>query len=234
MKDYKQAGSYFQESHRIYPHWRTQHWLGKTLTQAGHLEEAESLLLAARDRTSDALLDLAWLYERKNDLPAALKAYDEFLNLRPNHPVALERRLRIRARMLKPESLIKEIGTLADLGEDVPVALFPDYVERLFETGQTLEARRHITEKMNALEAKTGTQVAWVCYRAKAYDLACALFLAHLRTNLSYHKYLNALEAAATKCDRLPQVMEAYRSSASELPSLHGRLRSLARRQKPE
>jgi tetratricopeptide (TPR) repeat protein len=234
MRDYKQAVSHFQESQHIYPHWRTQYWLGKTLTQAGRLEEAEPLLLEAREKTSDALLDLAWLYERRNDLPAALKAYDDFLVLRPGHRLALERRLRIRARMLQPESLIEEVGTLADLGEEVPAALFPEYVQRLFDTGQTLEARGTVTEGMRTLDAKNGGRVAWICYRAKAYDLACTLFLAHLRTNLSYLKYLNALESAAAKCDRLPQVIEAYRAFAGEVPSLHGRLRKLARRLKPE
>ena len=46
----------------------------------------------------------------------------------------------------------------------------------------------------------------------------------------TYHKYLNALESAAGKCERMPQVMEAYRTYASEVPRLHGRLKSLARR----
>src|SRR5207249_7887387 len=41
LKDYKEAESHFRESHRVYPHWRNQYWLGKTLTQSGHLAEAE-------------------------------------------------------------------------------------------------------------------------------------------------------------------------------------------------
>jgi tetratricopeptide (TPR) repeat protein len=233
LKDYKAAESHFRESHSIYPHWRTQYWLGKTLTQSGRLEEAESLLLEARERTTNVLLELAWLYERRNDLQAALKAYDEFLAVHPGHSFALEQRLRIKARMLEPETLIEEVGTLADLGEDVPAALFPEYVQKLFETGRTLEARQQITAKMGTLDAKTGSRVAWICYRAKAYDLACTLFLAHLRANLSYYKYLNALESAAERCGRIPQVLEAYRAYAAETPSLHGRSKSLARRSKP-
>ena len=106
LKDYKRAESHFRESHHIYPHWRTQYWLGKTLTQSGRLEEAESLLLETRERTTNALLELAWLYERRNDLQSALKAYDEFLAVHPSHSFALEQRLRMKARMLEPESLI--------------------------------------------------------------------------------------------------------------------------------
>ncbi len=127
-------------------------------------------------------------------------------------------------------SLIEEVGALAELGEDLPAAVFLEYVQKLFETGQTLEAREQITAKMGGLDAKTGSQVAWICYRAKAYDLACTLFLAHVRANLSYFKYLNALESAAARCGRIPQVLEAYRSYSAEAPHLYGRSKSLTRR----
>jgi hypothetical protein len=103
-------------------------------------------------------------------------------------------------------------------------------VQRLFETGQTVKARGEVARRLGELDAKTGSSVAWVCYRAKAYDLACTLFLAHLRPNLSYFKYLNALEAAAARCGRIEDVAEAYRSYAPEMPRLHGRLRSLVRK----
>jgi len=230
LKNYKDAEARFRESHRIYPHWRTQYWVGKTLTQSGQFEEAESLLLAARERTANAILELAWLYERKGDLHAALKAYDEFLAVQPDHSFAIEQRLKIKARMLEPESLIEEIDTLAELGEEIPAALFPEYIQKLFESGQTLQARERVVAKIRGMDAKTGSQLAWVCYRAKAFDLACTLFLAHLQANLSYYKYLNALESAAAKCDRIPHVLEAYQSYAAEAPSLHGRSKSLARR----
>jgi len=230
LRDYKEAESHFRESHRIYPNWRTQYWLGKTLTQSGRFGEAESLLLSVRERTTNAVLELGWLYERRNDLQAALKAYDEFLAVHPDHSFAIEQRLRIKARILEPESLIEEVGALAELGEDLPAAVFLEYVQKLFETGQTVEAREQITAKMGGLDAKTGSQVAWICYRAKAYDLACTLFLAHVRANLSYFKYLNALESAAARCGRIPQVLEAYRSYSAEAPHLYGRSKSLARR----
>jgi len=230
LKNYKEAESHFRESHRIYPHWRTQYWLGKTLTQSGRLEEAESLLMTAREQTANALLELAWLYERKKDYQAALKAYEEFLAVYPEHSFAIEQRVRIKGSMLDPESLIEELDTLTGLGEDIPAPLFPEYLQKLFETGQTLAARDQITAKLNALDARTVSRVAWVCYRAGAYDLACTLFLKNVPANLSSYKYLNALESAAAKCSRVPQIIEAYSSYAAEIPSLHGRVRSLTRR----
>ena len=229
LKDYREAESHFRESYGIYPHWRTRYWLGKTLTQSGRLDEAESLLLEARERMPNALLDLAWLYERRNDLDAALKAYDDFLAGHPDHAFALEQRLRIKARMLHPESLIEEVGALEELGEEVPQSLFPEYVQQLFDTGKTVAARERVLEKAPTLNAKTGSPVAWICYRAKAYDLACTLFLAHLGANLSYFKYLNALESAAARCGRIPQVLEAYRSHEPVAKNLIGRSKALAR-----
>jgi len=230
LKDYKRAESCFRESQRIYRNWRSQYWLGKALTQLGQFEEAESLLLAARERTANVLIALGWLYERRNDLHAALKAYEEFLALHPDDSFAIERRLGVKARMLEPESLIEEVGALTELGEEIPAAVFPEFVRKLFETGQTVEARERVIAKLQGLDAKTGSQVAWICYGAKAYDLACALFLAHLPVNLSYYKYLNALESAALRCGRVPQVVEAYRAYSTEAPSLYGRLKALAKR----
>jgi tetratricopeptide (TPR) repeat protein len=230
LKHYEEAESHFRESYRLYPHWRTHYWLGKTLTQSGRFAEAESLLLSVHERTASALLELAWLYERRNDLQAAVRQYDAFLSIHPGHSFAIEQRLRVRARMLEPESLIEEVAALVELGEDVPPALFPEYIQRLFETGQTPLARDEVHAKMQQLDAKTGSQVAWVCYRARAYDLACTLFLAHLHANLSYYKYLNALESAAGKCSRIPEVLNAYRSCAAQAPHLYGRSKSLAQR----
>jgi tetratricopeptide (TPR) repeat protein len=229
-KDYAEAEAHFRESHRIYPDWRTEHWIGKTLTQLGRFDEAEALLLSVKNRTTGALIDLAWLYERKNDLEAALQAVEGFLAANPGHPFATQQRMRIRAKIAGPDSLIEEIGTLEDLGEEVPPSLLPEYVRKLFETGQSPRAREAIASRIESLDPHTGSQIAWICYRAQAYDLACTLFLTYLRTNLSYVKYLIALESAARKCGRIPQVLEAYRTCLPDAPNLHGRCRTLARR----
>jgi tetratricopeptide (TPR) repeat protein len=229
-KDYKEAEACFRESNRLYTNWHAQWWLGKALTQSGQFEEAESLLRSVRERTENVLLDLAWLYERRKDFEAALKAYEEFLAHHPDHAFAVEQRLRLRANAADPATLIKEVDTLAELGEEISMAIFPAYVQRLFETGNTIEARQRIMRTMSGFDAKTGSKMAWVCYHARAYDLACTLFLAHLRANAWYYKYLNALETAAANCGRLPEVVKAYRLLAPEVRALYGRLRTLERR----
>jgi len=228
LKRYPEAESCFRESQRIFPHWRTLNWLGKTLTQTGQYDDAEALLLSAREHASTALLDLAWLYERKNDLEAALQKIEEYLVDHPGDHFATEQRLRLKAKMIEPEALIDEVEALAEHGEKVSDALFLEYVERLFATGQTPRARDEINRRMESLGEKPGVRLAWICYRARAYDLSCALFLNYLEgANVSNFKYLAALESAARRCGRLPQVLDAYRSLAGRAPQLHGRIKNL-------
>ena len=109
----------------------------------------------------------------------------------------MDERVHIRAKMMQTEDLINEVGALAELGEEIPAALFPEYVQKAFETGETLRAREEISARMQRMDGKTGVRVAWICYKARAYDLACTLFLAYLHDNKSNYKYLRALESAA-------------------------------------
>jgi predicted Zn-dependent protease len=228
MKNYTEAESRFRESQRVFPHWQALHWLGKTLTQTGRYDEAEALLLSVREHTGSALLDLAWLYERKNDLESALQKIEEYLVGHPGDPYASAQHLRLKAKMLEPEALIEEVDALAEHGEKVSDDLFLEYVERLFATGQTPRARDEVNRRMVALDEKPGVRLAWICYRARAYDLSCALFLNYLRgPNLTNYKYLAALESAARQCKRLPQVLDLYRSLAGQAPHLHGRIKHL-------
>lgn len=230
QKRYSEALAHFRESQRIYPHWQTQHWVGKTLTQMGEFDEAESLLLAARQHSVQALLDLGWLYERRTDWQAAVETYEAFLVSHPGHRFAAERLSRLKAKLLEPEALIEEVQTLAQFGEPMPEVLFEEYVEKLFATGQGSAAREAVLGRMASLDSRQGTRLAWICHHAQAYDLACYLFLAHLETNLNSFKYLAALESSAARCNRLPDVFEAYRRLASRERKLHGRIRNLARR----
>jgi tetratricopeptide (TPR) repeat protein len=230
QKRYPEAEARFRESHRIFPHWRTAHWLGKTLTQSGKFDEAEPLLLGVLEHSGNARLDLAWLYERRNDFDGALKQYDSFLEQNPAHSFASEQQKRLKARTLDPDALIEEVDALAEWGEQVPDALFSELVEKLFQTGDSLRARAEITARLGKFDARLGVRVAWLCYKYQAYDLAVSLFLAFLPPNLSNYKYLRALESAADKCHRVPQVVEAYRALVGQTPHLHGRIKSVSRR----
>ena len=230
QKRYPDAETCFRESRRLYPGTQTQLWLGKTLTQTGDWNEAESLLTSVRDRYDNALLDLGWLYERKGDLEAALGAYDAYLAAHPDHEFASSQRVRIKARSLEPEALIEEVERLVAFGERIPDSLFADYVEKLLDTGQGARAREEVKSRLTDLDPRVGVKVAWACYRKQAYDLACDLFMKFLETHLGNFKYLNTLEAAAAKCNRLTELIEAYTRLAESTPKLHGRLKTLFKR----
>ena len=230
QKRYPDAETCFRESLRIYPGNQTQLWLGKTLTQTGDWNEAESLLTSVRERYDNALLDLGWLYERKGDLEAALGAYDAFLATHPGHDFASSQRMKLKARSLEPEALIEEVERLVEFGERIPDSLFGDYVEKLLDTGQGSRAREEVISRLKDLDPRVGVSVAWSFYRRQAYDLACDLFMKFLESNLNNFKYLNCLESAAAKCNRLTELIEAYKRLAESSPKLHGRLRTLFKR----
>ena len=232
QKHYDTAEARFRECRRIYPSPQAEYWLGKTLTQTGGFAEAESLLLAIRDQNPSAWLELGWLHERREDFEAALRCYGEYLRLHPGHAYAMQQQVRIKAWMLDPEALIAEAETLVEFGECLPDALFPEFVQKLFETGQSPRARDEIRARIESLPARESVQLAWICYQRQAYDLACTLFLAHLRPNKFNFKYLAALEAAARKCNRLPEVLEAYLPLCPEARHLYGRRKLLAKRGK--
>ena len=229
LKSYESAESRLRDSQRIYPSMQTQYWLGKALTQTGRFEEAESLLISVQDHNPWALLVLAWLHERRKDFESALRAYDAFLLLFPDNRFAAEQKVRVKARSLDPEALIEEADVLADFGESLPDAIFGEFVEKLFETGQTPRAREEIAARLDAMESREAVRVAWICYRHQAHDLACSLFLNHLRSNVFNFKYLSALEAAARKCNRLPQVLDVYHDLAPQARHLYGRRKFLSK-----
>jgi tetratricopeptide (TPR) repeat protein len=227
QKRYADAATAFRESHRIYASSQTRLWLGKTLTQLGEFREAESILTSVRIHYDHALLDLGWLYERIGDLEAALGAYDTYLAIHPGHEFASTQRLKIKARALEPEALIEEVDRLVQFGERVPDSLYADYIEKLLDTGQGSRAREEVRCRITDLDPRLATSIAWVCYRKQAYDMACDLFMNHLERNLSNFKYLTALEAAASKTNRVTEVIEAYKRLAPSSPKLHGRLKTL-------
>jgi tetratricopeptide (TPR) repeat protein len=229
-KNYPEAAARFRESLSIQPTWQIRQWLGKTLTQLGDFAQAESLLLSVKEENPNVLLDLCWLFERRNDLAAALKTCDEFLARHPGHEFATQQRLRLKAKSLEPMAFIEEVGHLQEFGETAPDALFPEYIQKLFDTGDAPRAREEVSSRMADMEPALAIKIAWVCHRAKAFDLAFALFFKYLDANRDNYKYLNALEASASRCNRLAQLIGEYRRLASHAPHLYGRCRSIARR----
>lgn len=229
-RDYEQAVQLLQESCRISSHWRNRHWHGKALTQLGRHEEAEPILTAVAAEHTHAETDLAWLYERKGDITRAISAFERFLQVYPDDRWATQQLDRLRARTLDAGQLAEEMTTLLELGEEVPPALVPEFIESLLRTGQGARARQLVAELETGLDDRTATRLAWSCRQLLAYDLSFRLFLRTLPHNLGSVKFLTALERDAARSGRLPELIERYREHAADTPRLWGRIRRLESR----
>jgi len=226
-KRYAQAANHFRESHRLHNHWRSRYWLGKALTQGGKLDEAQDILESLCESHSFILNDLAWLYERKNDLEKALATHETILKTDADNTYHRQQVERLKGLLLDPEELVEELATLEDLGEEIPQHLLPDFVSNLFKTGQGQRARDLIAEKASGFDHRLSLKVGWACYHAQAFDLAFDLFAPALPHNLKAFKFLNSLQNAARKGGRLEALKELYEQNAPNEPGLYGRLRGM-------
>jgi tetratricopeptide (TPR) repeat protein len=229
-RSYSQALHHFRESERLHPHWLTRRWLGKTQTQLGQYGHAEAMLLGLLSEHPQVNLDLAWLYERREQPQQALKYVQDYLDFRPDDEFAQTQRRRLRSVSLGAEELVVEVDTLLELDEEIPAEMLSVYVQRLLETGQGAEARRFIARHGADWDPKEAASVAWICHRLQAYDLALQLFLSGLPVSTGNYKYLSALESAAVHCMRVDDVLDAYERLAPQDKRLYGRMKSLAKR----
>ena len=177
-------------------------------------------------------LDLAWLYERRDDPQRALRHLENYLRFRPDDAFAKAQRLRLRANLLSADELLAEVDTLRDLEEAVPAELLPTYVKRLLETGQGATARQFIEHQQAQWDERTCASIAWECHHLQAYDLALRLFLRGLTAFHRDFKYLSALESAAIRCQRVEEVVIAYETFAADNKRLYGRGKALEKRGK--
>lgn len=229
-RDYAAAEAAFRESRRLHPHPRTDHWLARTLTQAGNLDEAEALLAPLAASRPHCRRDLAWLYERRGDHERALAEVTAYLERYPDDDLARAQEKRLRARTLAPEELEEEVEALAELGAGPPEEVVPEYIEGLLASGQGRRARAFLLEHRNALGHGAVLRTGWVCHRLRAYDLAFELFLEALPWQRGNFKFLTALEGAAERCDRLDALIEVYAAQAPEEKRLYGRIKRLEKR----
>lgn len=228
-RDYATAASRFREADRIHPHDTARRWLGKSLSQVGELAEAESVLTALVASHPPVHRDLAWVYERMEDTEQALHHVKAHLAHYPGDPLASAQRLRLQSRRLGAGELLEEVEALEELGEEVPAELAETYVRRLLETGNGPAARRFVEESTEGMPARELASIAWTCYRLKAFDLALGLFHRILPERLEDVKLLSAIENAAKKCERVPELLERYEVLAREQPKLFGRGKRLAK-----
>jgi tetratricopeptide (TPR) repeat protein len=228
-RDYRWAVELFRESGRLAPHPEVELWLAKSLTNRGELDEAEPILTRLSDRSPRCLLDLAWLYERREDWPRAVAATESFLEAFPDNRFAQQKVVKLRAHLVEPDELLEEIDELLELDEDLPPHLMPQYLDTLLTTGRTVEARTWVANLLAKVEPRLAAELGWVAHRRGAADLCCELFLVALGQQLGNVKFLNTLQSAARHAGCLPELIEAYRQQAPQHQQLHGRIKKLER-----
>ncbi len=231
IKNYRLALQYFEESNSLHWHWRALRWSGKTQTQLGQFEAAERILLGLVTEHVSINIDLAWLYERRNQVVRALEHIEVYLKKYPEDAFANVQRLRLVACTQEPDALSEDVDTLLELDEEVPAEMLPAYIQNLLESGQGHLVRKFVAEHSEQIDEQAAVTLAWICHRLQAYDLAVSLFTKGLPSRLSDVKYLSALESAARHCNRVDELIEQYEVLAPDEKRLYGRVRSLKKRQ---
>lgn len=226
-KEYTDALHLFEESNRLYPHWITRRWIGKTHTQKGEYDAAESILLSVLTNSSVVHMDLAWLYERTDQLTLAIKQVENYIKDHPNDSFAKNQETRLKAQMAEPDTLFNDVEVLLELDEEIPEAMLPAYLSHLLEIGQVKNARQFLLKYEKRLGTNTAISLAWVCYKLQAYDLAMNLFVIGFPYKNKDVKYLSALESSARHCDRVAELIPHYENAAEEERRLYGRIKRL-------
>ena len=228
-REYQRALELFREAGRLAPHWRVRHWIGKTLTQLGRLDEAEPVLREVLAEHPHTAPSLAWLHERRGEVAEAIRLLEGHCARRPEDRFARTQLERLRARVLGPERLQEEVEALLALGEEIPPELLAEHVEGLLRTGQGPRVRE-LLAAAGALEPRTALRIGWICHHHGMPDLAYALLVEQLPSQLANPKLLAALEKDARLAGRTEELIARYRELAPRRPQLWSRIRRLASR----
>ena len=221
------AATWLAEAARLAPHWASERWLGKALTQLGRLDEAEPILARLHPDHPVVARDLAWLYERLGDGGRALRFAEEHLERFPEDEQVSVQAVRLRAAELEAGELVEEVEALADLGEGVPEAVLVQYVGELLDSGRDEEARRVARERADRVGSDTRLSLGWLLHKRDVFDLSFPLLLRALPERLEDVKLMSALEKSARRTDRIEELRAAYEELAPRQPKLYGRARSL-------
>lgn len=229
-KEYPQALGAFEQSHRLYVNWRTERYMGKTLTQMGVFDRAEPLLLRLLPSHPICLLDLAWLYERKQRFSQAQKMTRQYLDHFPDNNYANKQLQRLQAHVLSSEQVLEEVETLNDFDQKVPIGLLEEYIKVKLSRGEGEALRHWLLQKISDMDSAEALQLGWVCHHRKAYDLAFVLFIKDFAGQCGKHKYRAALELAADRAGKLEQLINIYEQSAEDDKRFYGRATQLRKK----
>lgn len=227
QKNYGSAQPAFEESFRLYPHWRTERYIGKTCTQSGDFDRAESHLLNLSSEHPLCLLDLAWLYERKQQYSRARTMLEQYLQHKPEDAFAKQQQQRLQAHVLSPEQIQDEVETLSDFDETIPIGLLCEYIRNQLGQGKGKIVRQWLSPRIENIECKDALQLGWVCYQLKAYDLAYTLFSRDFKKQYDNFKYRTALELSAQRSGQLDELINLYEQYIETDKRFYGRLKRL-------
>lgn len=232
QKKYSSAQPAFEESFRLYPHWRTERYIGKSCTQSGDFDRAESHLLHLSADHALCLLDLAWLYERKQQYSRAQTMLEQYLQYKPEDAFAKQQQQRLHAHVLSPEQIQDEVETLSDFDEAIPIGLLCEYIRSQLAQGKGKNIRQWLSARIENITSKDALQLAWVCYQLKAYDLAYTLFTRDFEKQYDNFKYRTALELSAQRSGQLDELSDLYEQYIEADKRFYGRLKRLQKMDK--
>ncbi len=230
QKKYTKAQADFEESHMLYPHWHIERYMGKTCTQSGLFEKAESHLLPLTIEHPICFLDLAWLYERKKQYARAQAMVEQFLHHKPHDPFAEQQKQRLQAYALSPEQVQEEVESLDDFGEQIPIALLTEYLRKQVKRGEGSKVREMLIPRIEKFEPKEAVQLGWACYQLKTYELAFELMKRGFDSQYANFKYLAALETSAERSGRLDEIISLYEQFIETDKRFFGRIARLKKR----
>ena len=229
-KDYRAALLAFEESSRLYPHWRTERYIGKTSTQSGNFELAEMKLLPLAAKHPVCLLDLAWLYERQQQYSYAQQSIEEYLKYKPEDEYAILQLQRLQAQVLSVDQVAEEVETLTDFGENIPIGLLAKYLRNQLELGNGNLLRQWLPPRLEHIEKKDSVKLAWICYQLNTYDLAYTLFLKDFAGQYNNVKYRSALELSAERSGQIENLTTVYEQYCELDNRFYGRLAKLRKK----
>jgi tetratricopeptide (TPR) repeat protein len=224
QKNYSQALAAFEESHSLYPHWRTERYIGKALTQSGDFEKAEPILVRLIDKQPLCLLDLAWLYERQQHCAKAQTFIEQYLHHVPEDAFAKQQLQRLQARVLSPEQVLEEVQALVDFDQPIPIGLLSEYTRIRLAHGEGVAVRQWVMERLPEIDNKDALQLGWLCYQLKVYDLAFELFVKDFAAQYEHYKYRAALELSAERGGQLIRLVEIYEQYVETDKRFYGRV----------
>ena len=226
LGDYAAAVAHLTEAVARHPGRWARLWLGKALTQAGQLQEAERLLLDFHATPPGCATDLAWLYERMDRTDEAIRLLEARVADAPLDGFAARQLRRLRAQTLDDGTILAEVETRLELAEPVPDDLVVPYVEALLRAGRAEDARAFVTARPH-LPGKVLIGVGFACNRQQTPDLAMTVFLEGFEAGLRSDAFLPTLEKCARRCSRVQELCDVYAANAARHPKLYERRRKL-------